>query len=749
MLNSQPSLSSSSSSAYQNLRETNAAALALTFTILYGGGLLLIAGSAPTALMARLFFLALVYVGGSILVYRNVERHFSLAVGGWLPLLGGTVLAAGIFTGQPHLLLFAAPLPLAAIYMLNPPAAGLAWFGTALLAFWSAGQGLPARDAALLPILSAVMGLSAWIAARGGFSLADWSYTNYLSAERELEEARQRQLEFAQAQEDLTKAYQNLAHLTERLKVLQRAAEESRQAKAEFVANVSHELRTPLNMIIGFTDVISRSPSLYGMRLPAALLTDIASIQRNSDHLLNLVNDVLDLSQVESGRMALTREWASLNDLILEAASYVRGLYQSKGLYLEFALEEDLPQIFCDCTRIRQVIVNLLGNAGRFTKSGGVTVRTRRAGDQLEIAVRDTGPGIPLQEQKRIFEPFQQLDNSIRRLYGGSGLGLTISKQFIEMHQGKMWLESEPGKGTTFFIALSMDPPAAMETAGAGSTARLDLRRSIIPGDEMGYRLRTRPSRFAAPEISPRLLVVEKEKTLEHLLRRYLPQAEIAQTETLAEALLSLERSPAQALIINHSPFEPVNASELAAAPFFTPIISCWLPGEVSAAEQLGVAQYLVKPLSRDHLLDAIARLAAQRGVERPIQTILAADDEPDELHLLARMLESDEHGYTVLQAPNGRRALSILRARPPDLLLLDLIMPVLDGFGVLQEMRRDPALAQIPVVVISSRDPVGEAITINTMRITYKNGFSTTQLMDLIQAITTALQPAKPAANG
>ena len=412
-------------------------------------------------------------------------------------------------------------------------------------------------------------------------------------------------------------------------------------------------------MIIGFTEVISRSPSLYSTHLPAALLSDIASIQRNSKHLLNLINDVLDLSQVESGRMALTREWAGINDLILEAASYVRGLYQSKGLFLEFSLQEDLPQVFCDCTRIRQVIINLLGNAGRFTKVGGVTVRTRQVGNQLEISVSDTGPGIQPEDQKRIFEPFQQLDNSIRREYGGSGLGLTISKQFIEMHNGKMWLDSQSKRGTTFYIALPIATASTIEFAGKDGSdvlqASQDMRRSMIPGDELGYSLRTRPSRFSAPNIAPRLLVVEKERTLERLLTRYLPEADIVITATLSDAIANIAYTPAQAIIINYPPFETISESDLASIPFFTPVISCWLPGEVSAAEQLGVAHYLVKPLTHDRLLEVIATLPDQLGLEKPIHTILVVDDEPDELHLFARMLESDSQAYAILQATNGR----------------------------------------------------------------------------------------------
>ena len=288
------------------------------------------------------------------------------------------------------------------------------------------------------------------------FTLAEWSLFNFNLARKNLDEAREQRLELKETQEDLVKANQELARLANRLKVLQRIAEEARQAKAEFVANVSHELRTPLNMIIGFTEVISKSPHVYGSRLPTSLMTDIAAIQRNSQHLLNLVNDVLDLSQVEAGRMALSREWASIGEIVAEATSVVKGLFESKKLYLESCLPPNLPAIYCDRTRIRQVIINILSNAGRFTEIGGVKVEAGLENDTVVLNVTDTGPGIKKEDQARLFEPFQQLDGSIRRQYGGSGLGLAISKQFVEMHGGTMWLESTPGTGTTLASACPL-----------------------------------------------------------------------------------------------------------------------------------------------------------------------------------------------------------------------------------------------------------------------------------------------------
>jgi CheY-like chemotaxis protein len=458
----------------------------------------------------------------------------------------------------------------------------------------------------------------------------------------------------------------------------------------------------------------------------------VTAIQRNSQHLLHLVNDVLDLSQVESGRMALSQGWADAKQILEEASAVVKSLFDSKGLYLTLEMEEDIPPIFCDRTRIRQVVINLLSNAGRFTPSGGVCIRGRVEKEFLVVSVADTGPGIPEEDQLRIFEPFQQADNSIRRQFGGSGLGLTISKQFIEMHGGKMWLESHAGQGTTFFFSL----PLASALGEGQSPHAQNARRALIPGDEFGYRVRTRPSKASVPVLVPRLVVFEKEQGLERLLRRYLENTEILRVDTIMDAVEELNRSPAQALVVNLPPTDEAaefNSAVQSKIPFGTPVISCWIPGEVEAARQLGVVQYLVKPLTREKLLTILGELPIPGGP----RTILVADDEPDELHLFARMLESDPNGYQVLQVTNGKRALNMMRSRHPDLVLLDLVMPVMDGFQVLEVKQKDPAIRDIPVIVISSRDPAGEAITGNTLKVSYNSGFSTTNLLAFIEAVT------------
>ncbi len=447
---------------------------------------------------------------------------------------------------------------------------------------------------------------------------------------------------------------------------------------------------------------------------------------------------MLDLSQVEAGRMALSRDWVAIEPMITSAQSVAKSLFEAKGLYLNCEIAADLPPVFCDETRIRQVIINLLGNAGRFTTRGGVTLRVHAVEGSVVISVADTGLGIAQKDQLRIFEPFQQADVSTRRRHGGSGLGLTISKQFVEMHGGKMWLESELGVGTNISFSLPIENPTHALVLNGGPT----VHRAINPEDEIGYRLRTRRSLVPIPDLAERFVLVDPEQTLQRLLHHYLPAAEIEMASDVADAIEALRRSPAQAMVVNVSPFEPISFASLGNLPFGTPAITCWLPGEHEAARRLGVVDYLIKPLSREKLLAALAKMGEK------IKTVLIVDDEEDELHLFARMLESHESHYSSLQVTTGQRALSMLRSRKPDVILLDLVMPGMNGFQVLEEKAQDPTIAGIPVIIISSRDPSGDPIVGHTLTVTQANGLSQRNLIACIHTIGEILAPAQIVAN-
>lgn len=672
-----------------------------------------------------------------LLSIRFLPERLLVAQTVWQIGLAAAITLATVRFQQPMVGFFYALLPLMAAVTVGWQGAFLAEASViALVCGLFASSVLPSLSVSYcvaIAVGGVLTGLLGWVSTQALLTVTQWSLFYFEQAREKMKDAQEQRLELKQIQEDLVLANRELARLSDRLKAMHQVAEEARRAKEEFVANVSHELRTPLNMIIGFSEMITQSPQVYGAELPPALLADIAAIQRNSQHLARLVNDVLDLSQVEAGRMALSKEWTSLQEIIGEATLAVWAMLESKKLSLEVDVPPDLPPVFCDSTRIHQVVLNLLSNAGRFTERGGIQVKAWRDKDSVVVGVADTGPGIPAKDQKRIFEPFQQVDASIRRRHGGSGLGLSISKRFVEMHEGSMWLKSDMGVGTTIYFSLPVEtrPPAPTVSEG--------VKRWFNPSDAY-YEYRERPRRSSAPtpKVVPRFVLLEEEGTLQRMFSRYMNDVELVSVRGVEEAIDELNRSPAQLLIVNASPVEETLGmmDQLTDLPYGTPAVVCWVPGEDEAARRLGVVRYLVKPITRDILLSALEEL------REDVETILLVDDEPEVLQLFARMLSSAEKGYRVLRAKSGQRALSLLRERRPDVMLLDLIMPGIDGFEVLWEKSQDPNVREIPVITISSRDPSGEPIVSDTLTVTRGGGLSVPNLLSCIRAVSDVLVP-------
>ncbi|OQA45619.1 MAG: Signal transduction histidine-protein kinase BarA [Chloroflexi bacterium ADurb.Bin325] len=670
-----------------------------------------------------------------------LDRRLLLAMIVWQSALAALLWLAIVQFHEPLLAFAYALFPLLAAVTLGWPAALVAEAGVLAIAWWfslgHAGVTLPPEHARGIVIGGLITGALGWASVRALYTVTAWSIYSFHQAQERLEEARNQRVEFRQTEEDLVQANRELARLSDRLKAMYQVAEDARRTKEEFVANVSHELRTPLNMIIGFSEMITQTPGVYGEAVPSALLADIAAIQRNSQHLARLVDDVLNLSQVEAGRMMLTKEWTSLAEIVEAACIAVRALYESKGLRLRTNIPADLPPVFCDATRIRQVVLNLISNAGRFTQRGGVEIAAWVEGGHIAVCVTDSGPGIRAEDQHRVFEPFQQVDASLRREHGGTGLGLTISKRFVEMHEGKMWLESpahpagvsDGGPGTRFCFTLPLDTPASVLSGHTAAGVRW-----LSP--YQAYEERTRPSKAALGPLAPRYVVVEPDARLVQRFREALDQAEVVQALTLAEGRRELERSPARALIINTTslPDNSPSAEDLAGLPYNTPAIICSMPAENEAAQKMGVVRYLVKPITRAALLDALAELGPD------VHNILLVDDEPEILRLFTRVLSSSERGYRVWRATDGQRGLDLLRQRRPDAVLLDLILPGLDGYRVLRAKNTDPDLRDIPVIVISSRDPGGQPIVSDQMTITRPGGLSLRDLAACVAGVSEVL---------
>jgi CheY-like chemotaxis protein len=521
--------------------------------------------------------------------------------------------------------------------------------------------------------------------------------------------------------------------LNQQAQSLRQAAEDERRAKEQFVANVSHELRTPLNMIVGFAEMMLRTPETYGDHIPPPLLADLAVVLRNSQHLSSLIDDVLDLSQMQAGQMALSKERVSLAEMIQAATIAVRPLFESKNLYLETDVAQDLPLVFCDRTRIREVVLNLMSNAGRFTEHGGVRVKAWQEGSDVVVSVADTGPGIAEEDKDKLFQPFQQLDGTLRRRHGGSGLGLSISKNFVDLHNGRIWFESKKGVGTTLFFRLPISP---LEPAPDTFT------RWFNPHQE--YEGRSRPTRLKPVVMSPRVVVVERGESLQRLFRRYVDGLEITAVEDLEEALRGLAQTPAQALLVNTE--KPDEALKRLAAsvilPSGIPALVCSLPSDADAITALGANDYLTKPITREALFGALEHLG------KKIERILVVDDEPDALHLFRRMLSTADRHYRVFRATNGRQALELLRTQRPDVMLLDLVMPEMNGYQLLALKNQSPDLLDIPVILISAKDLISQPLVSRTLSVTLRDGLPLPQLLACLKSLSAILVPP-PSANG
>jgi signal transduction histidine kinase/DNA-binding response OmpR family regulator len=665
--------------------------------------------------------------GGLIVVSRATP-----VTGKW-----GVVVTAALAVGfsaywhsAPDLLpLLFAPVALAGVLIGLPAALVVALGATAAIVAPALLSGIP-PDPLATGVALACVWVSAGVVAMAYLSVyrfADWAWDYYRKTQDQVEEALQRKLALEQALEDLARVNQQLTRLNAIAQGLRRAAEEAQAAKQQFVANVSHELRTPLNMVIGFSEMILSSPKVYGRsRVPPALLADLKVIHRNAAHLSELVDDVLDLSQIEADRMALTKEYARIEELVEAAATAVRPLYDSKGLYLHSDVAGDLPPVFCDATRIREVLLNLLSNAGRFTEVGGVIVRARRERGDLVVSVADTGRGIEPADLDKLFQPFSQLDSSLSKRYGGTGLGLSISRRFVELHGGEISAESAPGNGTTFTFRIPFAPavPSPVEAS-----------RWLEPGWE--YLQRTRPSSVPRTPLRPRYLVLEQGEALQRLLTRHLhdQDIELVPVKSLEAVAEAIAREPSDVLLMNvPSVPEGLRSLREASLPEDLPVLVCSIPSTIDASAALGAAGLLIKPISSDDLFAALDRLQLGRG------TVLIVDDEPDVLQLFGRMLAASGGQYRVLQAQDGQEALSLMADYRPDAILLDLVMPNMDGFQFLERMGQDARLADIPVIVISARDPVGQPIMSSALAITQSRGLSARQLLAGIQFLVTEL---------
>ena len=625
-------------------------------------------------------------------------------------LFAPSVIFASLLLGQRALFIAAASASGMVVYI------GLARLG------WPPGELVGPVCVILLTAFAS------WLSARNLYTALEWSRNSRIEAQRKAEQARDRQAELQRTLKALDEASYRIRRMNYQLALLRDQAEEARRLKSQFAANISHELRTPLNLIVGFTELMFQSPEYYGAKLPSSYLRDLGIVYRNARHLQDLVDDVLDLSRIEAARMGLLLEKTDPAELIREVVDTARSLVESRGLALHLQIPEELPRLWIDPVRVRQVLFNLLNNAARFTEEGSVTVRAEVADGSLLVSVEDTGVGIAPQDIPKVFEEFRQLDGSTRRRHDGAGLGLAISKHFVQLHGGRIWVESEPGKGSKFSFTLP-------------------LRRDDMEIEQLSAQSSAPLPSVLEVERDRVLLAVTSSPAAAALLNRYVEGYRTIVAQDLDQAREWIGNLIPQGVVVDTASGcrDPEELRRLAEEWGLqqVPLIACPLPGEELLRQRMAVDAYLVKPVTRRNLLDTL------RQFGEDVETILVIDDDRDFVQLIGRMLDTPLRPYRVLKAYSGYEGLQVMRYRRPDLVLLDLMLPDVDGLEVLQQMRADPLLRDTPVVVVSARgemEDVGELSGV--VMVTKGGGFQPGELVRWMRAILDSSASASPASG-
>jgi len=502
----------------------------------------------------------------------------------------------------------------------------------------------------------------------------------------------------------------------------QQQADAANRAKSQFLANMSHELRTPLNAIIGYSEMLIEEAKELD---EADFATDLGKIRTAGKHLLGLINDILDFSKIEAGKMDVLVEAVDVAALLGEVESTITPLIAKNGNTFRLVVDGEPGTMQSDLTKLRQNLFNLLSNAAKFTKNGTITLTVAREsrddGDWLSFAVRDSGIGMTPEQMGRLFQAFSQADAATTRNFGGTGLGLAITRHFCRMLGGDISVDSEPGKGSTF----TMSVPADLNRAKEEQAAAEDL---LAGGEPRGT-----------------ILVIDDERAARELIGNAL--AREGYTAILATGgrdglRLARERRPDAIILDVIMPdvdgWAVLRALKGDAELAEIPVILVTMLGDRDMGLALGAAEHLTKPIAPQDLVRVLARL---RGPDATADVLIVDDDEGTR-DVLRRTLVRE--GWTVREAADGADGLRQLAACKPAVVLLDLMMPQMNGFEMLRAMRENPAWHDVPVVIVTSKD-LGrdelEWLKANTIEVFQKGAYGRTELIDSLRSMVEAAQ--------
>jgi PAS domain S-box-containing protein len=479
-------------------------------------------------------------------------------------------------------------------------------------------------------------------------------------------------------------------------------AEDANLAKSQFLANMSHELRTPLNAILGYSEMLEEEAEDLGQE---DFVPDLKKIQAAGKHLLSLINDILDISRIEAGKMEVYTENFALKPLIEEVIEALESTIEQKQNTLKVHYDDNLGEIHADITKVRQILLNLLSNATKFTTQGDITLEALRessladiqkisrqsekslpdekvAGDWIILKVSDTGIGIAPEQKDKLFQIFMQADASTTRKYGGTGLGLAITHQFVQMMHGTIHVDSVFGEGCTFTVYL----PALVDS-GTSQQAVAAYSPTI-------------------PVKEGKILVIDDEDNVRTLLNNYLTrqgyQVFLAASGEEGLKLAQQERPHAITLDIMMPDMDGWTVlSRLKADPTLSdiPVIIISMVEDKKTGANLGATDYLIKPVNREQLVAVLRKY----HIGSPANQVLVVEDDPPTREMMRRMLT--KAGCQVNEAQNGVHAFQVMAKQQPDLILLDLMMPEMDGFEFIKQLREHTSWSKIPVMVLTAKD--------------------------------------------
>jgi signal transduction histidine kinase/DNA-binding response OmpR family regulator len=505
------------------------------------------------------------------------------------------------------------------------------------------------------------------------------------------------------------------------LTVAKEAAEQANRTKSSFLANMSHELRTPLNAIIGYSEMLQEEAEDLGN---LDFVPDLQKIHGAGKHLLALINDILDLSKIEAGKMELFLETFDVRPVVEEVKATIHPLIEKNTNTLVVNCPPDIGHMHADVTRVRQVLFNLLSNASKFTEQGTVTLDVVRdeapGGDWLTFRVADTGIGMTPEQLGRLFQAFTQADASTSRRYGGTGLGLVICRRFCQMMGGDVSVTSTEGEGSVFTVRL----PARV--------SRKKLERK--PGEESLVPRLLAPG---APAKGTVLVIDDDPQALELMSRTLTKEGfRVLTAQNGEEGLKAARESRPHVITLDvlmpgMDGWAVIRELKAHADTAQIPVIMITMADDRSMGYALGAADYITKPIDREKLAMSVARFRASAT-----GSVLVVEDDPLTREMMCRTLADD--GWAVRDAENGVIALQKVAEHPPDLILLDLMMPEMDGFEFVGELRQRDAWRSIPVVVVTAKDITPEDQTRlegNVRKIFRKASFSRDELVGEIRA--------------